>query len=52
MQRFEVRYISGHTLKLTIREVEAENEEQAIDKAFEIEGHNFENRLVSVEKID
>ena len=52
MSRYEVRFISGHTLKLTIREVYAENKEQAVDKTFEIEGHNFENRLVSVEKID
>ena len=45
---YEVNYISGHSLKLKSVDVVAENEQAAVEKAFKMEGHNFENRLVSV----
>lgn len=45
---YEVSYISGFSLKLKSVDVIAKNEQDAVEKAFELEGHGFENRLVSV----
>lgn len=49
MEKFEVCYISGNSLKYKKVIIEAENKDEAVDKAFEIEGHAFENRLCSVD---
>ncbi len=47
---YEVRYISGNSLKYKITRVEASSDEEAVEKVFREEGENFENRLVSVKK--
>ena len=47
---YEVCYISGHSLKYAVREVEADSEEEAVEKVFRAVGENFENRLISVRK--
>ena len=46
--KFNVTYISGNDLKLHTRTIFAISKESAVIKAFELEGVNFENRLVSV----
>lgn len=46
--KFKVSYISGNDLKLHTRTVAASDRESAVKKAFELEGENFENRLVDV----
>lgn len=49
MNEYEVRYISGFSLKFKIETVKAKSEEEAVDIVFGKEGHAFENRLISVE---
>lgn len=45
---YEVSYISGRDLKLHSRTIEASDENDAVEKAFALEGNNFENTFVSV----
>ena len=45
---YDVTYISGNDLKLHTRTIFEISKESAVIKAFELEGVNFENRLVSV----
>ena len=46
--KFNVTYISGNDLKLHTRTIPASDKDSAVTKVFELEGENFENRLVSV----
>ncbi len=51
MKKYEVCYISGHTMKYSVVRVTAESEDAAVEKAFDLEGRAFENRLVSVKEV-
>lgn len=52
IKSYKVSFVSGHTLKVTESKVTAVNEKEAVEKAFEKHGSAFENRLISVKKIN
>ena len=48
---YEVCYISGHTGRYSVTRVKAKDADQAVKKAFEMEGFATQNRLVSVRRL-
>lgn len=48
---YEVCYISGHTGRYSVTRVRAKDADQAVKKAFEMEGFAPQNRLVSVRRL-
>lgn len=51
LKKYEVRYIDGHDLKYKIFEVEAENENLAMQRFWDIKDRAFEHRIASVTEI-
>ena len=46
--KYKVSYISGHDLKYKEAVIEADSENEAVEKAFQKEGFNFDNALVNI----
>lgn len=48
--KYEIRFINGHTMKYEVREVDADNQMQAVGKLWD--GGDFDHQIISVTPLE